>query len=274
MWTTDAFCSCRKEVSWAPRRRRATVTRGRRRRTRKTSVLTARHGAVMVSLLATSWHGVTLASQTKNPNDDHPDGPESPLGGRGRWSACSSTPFHLIGSALRGCRMDRLRKPSPCGAISFLSDRLVRPIDPLGAVDDGADLITGPSSFLTPSLPHRSQSLRIDSFPLNALIFTSIPSHLFSCLAALALSKDRPFQHLGTALRVLKEFFVASTWQLFTKSRIECSATRSSYNIVSSLRLVDSPRLHLPFFNLHAHKLSGVMYCTTLSKPPLNVGVN
>ena len=184
-WTTDAFCSGRKEVSWTPRHRRATVTRGRRRRTRKTNVLTARHGAVKVSLLATSWHGVTLGSQTKNQNNDHPDGPESPLGGRGRWSTCSSMPSHLIGSALRGSRMGRLRKPIPCGAISFWSDRLVWPIDPLGAVDDGADLITDPSSFLTHTVPPPSVSIAshrffprtyLHQYPLSLVLMPSGPS--------------------------------------------------------------------------------------------------
>ena len=269
MWMTDAFCSCRKEVSLVPRRQRATVTLGRRRRTQKTSVLADRHEAVMVSLLATSWRGVTLASQTKYQNDDLPDGPESPLGGRGRWSACSSTPSHLIDSALRVCRMGRLRKLSPCGAISFLGDRLVWPIDPLGAVDDGADLITEPL-FLPPT--HRSQSLRIDSFPLQCTYL-----HQYLLTLVLMSSGPSPVQRsavpvLGTALRVLKENFIASSWQLFTKSPIECSATRSSYNIVSSLRLCRLPQTSSAFFNLHARKFSGVMSCTTLSKPRLTYG--
>lgn len=94
-----------------------------------TSVLTARYEAATVGLLVTSWHGVSLDIQTKNQDDGHPD---DPLGGRGRWSTCSSTPSHQIGSALHGCRMGRSRKQSPCGAISFQSDRLVWPIDPLG----------------------------------------------------------------------------------------------------------------------------------------------
>src|SRR6266403_2090862 len=117
MWSTDAFCSSRKEGGWVPR---VTAARERRRRTRKTSVLTAQHGAVMVGSLVTSRHGVTVATHAKSRDDGHgPDGPESPLGGRGQWSTCSLTPSHLIGSALHGCRMGRSRKLSPCDAISF-----------------------------------------------------------------------------------------------------------------------------------------------------------
>lgn len=138
--------------------------------------------------------------------------------------------------------------------------------------------ITGPhwnllSLSLSPS--SASESIASPRFfpPLTlqlALIFTGIPSHLFSCLAALAQAKDRPFQYLGTALRVLKEIFVASTWPLFTKSLMECSATRPSYNHCSLVASLSTPPdFHLPFFNLHALKFLGVMYRTTLSKPRL-----
>ena len=40
------------------------VAHEQKRRTRKTSVLAARYESVTVSLLLTSWHGVTLATQT------------------------------------------------------------------------------------------------------------------------------------------------------------------------------------------------------------------
>jgi len=109
---------------------RVTMARERRRRKRKTSVLTVRYGDV-------------ATTQAKSHDNGHPDdGPECPLGprGRGQWSTCSLTPSRPIGSALRGCRMDRSQKLSPYDVISFQGDRLVwLLIDPLGTVDDGAD---------------------------------------------------------------------------------------------------------------------------------------
>jgi hypothetical protein len=156
-WTTDASCSCRKEVSWVLR---VTMVRERRRRKRKTNVLTAQYGDV-------------ARTQAKSRDDGHPDGPESPLGGRGQWSTCSSTPARLIGSVLCGCRMDRSQKLSPCDAISFQGDRLVwLLIDPLGTVDDGADLITGTQlgSCRSLHLPHPSSPPTLQLAP----IFTSL----------------------------------------------------------------------------------------------------
>lgn len=150
-WPTDASCSCRKEVSWVSR---VTMAHEQRKRKRKISVLTRYEDVV-----------------AKSHDDGHPDGPESPLGGHGQWSTCSSTPSRLIGYALRGCRMGRLRKLSPCDAIGFQGYRFVwLLIDPLGTVDDGADLITGPNGtspcrFLL--LPHPSQSPRFKKFPSN-----------------------------------------------------------------------------------------------------------
>jgi hypothetical protein len=116
--------------------------RERRRRKRKTSVLTARCGDV-------------ATTQAKGHDDGHPDGLECPLG-RGQWSTCSSTPSRLIGSALCGCRMGRSRKLSPCDAISFQGGRLVwLLIDPLGlSMMERIDLITGPCRSL--HLPHPS----------------------------------------------------------------------------------------------------------------------
>jgi hypothetical protein len=132
MWPTDASSSCRKGVSWVSR---VTVARERRRRKRKTSALTDRYGDV-------------ATTQAKS----------HPLGGRGQWSTCSSTRSRLIGSALRGYRMGRSRKPSPCDGISFQGDRLVwLVIDPLGTRRwSGFDLITGPS--LSPSSEFRIRS--------------------------------------------------------------------------------------------------------------------
>ena len=80
------------------------------------------------------------------------------------------------------------------------------------------------------------------------------------------------FQHLGTALRVFNEIFVTSTWPLFTKSLMECSATRSFYIIVSSLRLYRlAPDFHLPFFNLRARRFVGRNKSYYLVQAPLNV---
>jgi hypothetical protein len=72
------------------------VAHEQKRRARKTSVLAARYEG----------------------GHDH-DGPESPLGGCGQWSTCSSTPSHPIGSVLRGCRMGHSQKLNHCDAISF-----------------------------------------------------------------------------------------------------------------------------------------------------------
>ncbi len=153
-------------------------------------------------------------------------------------------------------------------------------IDPLGTVDDGADLITRhPFAYshlsLSPSSPSDSiASHRFFPSPTSqlALIFTGIPSHLFSCLAALAQSKDRPFQpeSLGTALRVLKEFFcrihLAPLHQV-THGMFCYSVFLYHCFLVASLST--PPDFHLPFFNLHARKFLGVMCRTTLSKPRL-----
>jgi hypothetical protein len=58
-WMTDAFDSRRKGVSWIPP---AKLARGRRRRRRKTSVLTAPYEGAKMGLLATSWCDVTLVT--------------------------------------------------------------------------------------------------------------------------------------------------------------------------------------------------------------------
>jgi hypothetical protein len=103
------------------------------------------------------------------------------------------------------------------------------------------------------------------------------PPHLFSCLAALAQAKDRPFQYLGTAFRVLKEIFcrihLASLHQV-THGMFCHSAFLYHCFLVASLST--PPDFHLPFFNLHALKFLGVMCRTTLSKPRLTwpTGVN
>jgi hypothetical protein len=131
------------------------------------------------------------------------------------------------------------------------------------SIDDGANLITGPLSLsLTPS--SASNSIASHRFLLQlALIFTDIPSHLFSCLAALAQSKDRPFQYLGTAFRVLKEFFYRIHLAPLHQVTHGMFCFLHHCSLVAS---VDSPRLHLPFFNLHARGLSGVMSHTILSQ--------
>jgi hypothetical protein len=121
-------------------------------------------------------------------------------------------------------------------------------------------------------LPHPS---RLASIPFNLATGTYL--HRYPLALVLMLSGPSPGQRsavpvLGTAFRdsvFSKNFLVASTWPLFTKSLMECSATRSSYIIVPSLRLSTPPDFHLHFFNLHARKFLGVMCRTTLSKPRL-----
>lgn len=172
-WLTDASCSCRKGVSWVSR---VTMVHERRRRTRKTNVLTAQYGDV-------------AATQAKSRGDGHPDGLESPLIRRGQWSTCSSMPSRPMGSALCGCRMDRSRKLSPCDAISFQGDRLVwLSIDPLGTVDDGADLITGPSG----NTFCRSLHLPHPNSPSNLATSTYLHQHRLSLV--LMLSGPSPGQ--------------------------------------------------------------------------------
>jgi hypothetical protein len=82
--------------------------------------------------------------------------------------------------------------------------------------------------------------------------------------------QDRPFQYLGTALRVLKEFFgrinLASLHQV-THGMFCYSAFIYHCFLVASLST--PPDFHLPFFNLHARNFLGVMCRTTLSKPRL-----
>jgi len=142
------------------------------------------------------------------------------------------------------------------------------------------DLITGTNGLHSVAVALSIFRIRVPPPTLQLPhIFTGIPSHLFSCLAALALAKDRPFQYLGTALRVsvfLKNFLVA-TWPLFTKSLMECSASRPFlYHCFLVASLSTPPDFHLRFFNLHAHRFLGVMCRTTLSKPRLTwlTGVN
>lgn len=137
-------------------------------------------------------------------------------------------------------------------------------------------MITEPGHSCRPSLSPSSAS----EFPLqlyNCHLSSPVSPHLFSCLAALALAKDRPFQYLGTALRVLKEFLccihLASLHQ-FTHGMFCHSASLYHCFLVASLST--PPDFHLRFFNLHARRFSGVMCRTTLSKPRLTwlTGVN
>jgi hypothetical protein len=137
---------------------------------------------------------------------------------------------------------------------------------------DNGTLLEPPVSLSPSSASESIASPRLFPSPTLqlALIFTGIPSHLFSCLAALAQAKDRPFQYLGTALRVLKEIFcrtyLASLHQV-THGMFCYSAFLYHCFLVASLST--PPDFHLPFFNLHALKFLGVMCRTTLSKPRL-----
>jgi hypothetical protein len=76
---------------------------------------------------------------------------------------------------------------------------------------------------------------------------------------------------LGTALRVLKEIFVHPPDPSSPSHSWNVLLLVFPYHCFLVASLSTPPDFHLPFFNLHARKFSGVMCRTTLSKPPLNV---